>query len=534
MFDILFINGVCYSMEKEGHIVDAIGVKNGKIAFTGTNLEAQNFESKKIIDLEGKTVIPGLGDSHLHLYAYCQNQTFVDLKDAETIDEMISKMKVKAKSTPQGSWIKGVNFDQSKLKENRFPTKIDLDRISKEHPIIIKRVCLHAVVGNSKALDKAQINKKNIKIEGGAVELGEDEYPTGILWEQATKVFDSIIPDPLSDENVKRKIVSETLQDMSSKGITTIHTYSAKIWHYNEDINLYKELEKNKELSMRVTICLDELFEKENLSSDDLNNPHRFVQMGAYKIFTDGSMGSRSAYLKAPYADDKNNFGFTVCSQEELNDKILTAYKKGLQSAIHAIGDAALDMVLTAIENCLDKVEINKDIPFRLIHVQLVNNDLIERMKKLPIILDVQPSFLMTDLYWLEDRVGKERVKDTYKFKTLLENGLIQTGGSDSPVESYNPMLGIYAAVCRADINSYPEGGFLAEEKLSVYEALSLYTRNTHFATNQQNVLGTLSVNKFADIIILDKNIFEINPEDIHKIKVLKTYLAGEEVYSSK
>ena len=542
MLDKLFINGEIYSMKKEGEKFQSLGVKDGKITFLGTDEEAKNVSSKELIDLKGKMMIPGMADAHLHLYAYCQNLTFVDLSKVHNINEMINLMKEKVKNVKKGDWVKGVNFDQSKWKENRFPTLEEMDSISKDNPIIIKRCCLHAVVANSKALKMAGIGKNYQAGSGGIVELDKDGMPNGILREQSTKVFDDILPDPLKDIEVQKKIMQDVLNDMSSKGITTIHTYAAKIWQYNEDINIYKNFEKEGKLPLRVTVCIDELFEPEILTKEKLNNPYRKVQLGAYKIFSDGSMGSRSAALKKPYSDDPQNSGFMLFTQEELNNKILTGYEHGLQPAIHAIGDRALDMTLAAIEYTLkttkekgmtDEEQKNR-LPFRIIHVQMIDDDLLKRMKKLPLVLDIQPIFLCTDLHWIEDRIGKERLKGSFALKTMEKAGLIQTGGSDCPVETYEPLKGIYAAVTRQDMEGYPTEGFLPEERLSVYEALCMYTKNVPYATGQESVLGTLEIGKFADLTVLEKNLFKIDKKEIKDVKVEQTYVAGNCVFMIK
>ena len=542
MLDKLFINGEIYSMKKEGEKFQSLGVKDGKIIFLGTDEEGKNISSKELIDLKGKMMIPGMADAHLHLYAYCQNLTFVDLSKVHNINEMINLMKEKVKNVKKGDWVKGVNFDQSKWKENRFPTLEEMNSISKDNPVIIKRCCLHAVVANSRALEIAGIGKNYQAGSGGIVELDKNGMPNGILREQSTKVFDDILPDPLKDIEVQKKIMQDVLNDMSSKGITTIHTYAAKIWQYNEDINIYKNFEKEGKLPLRVTVCIDELFEPEILTKEKLNNPYRKVQLGAYKIFSDGSMGSRSAALKSPYSDDPENSGFMLFTQEELNNKILTGYEHGLQPAIHAIGDRALDMTLAAIEHTLkttkekgmtDEEQKNR-LPFRIIHVQMIDDDLLERMKKLPLVLDIQPIFLCTDLHWIEDRIGKERLKGSFALKTMEKAGLIQTGGSDCPVETYEPLKGIYAAVTRQDMEGYPTEGFLPEERLSVYEALCMYTKNVPYATGQESVLGTLEIGKFADLTVLEKNLFKIDKKEIKDIKVEQTYVAGNCVFMIK
>ena len=542
MLDKLFINGEIYSMKKEGEKFQSLGVKDGKIIFLGTDEEGKNISSKELIDLKGKMMIPGMADAHLHLYAYCQNLTFVDLSKVHNINEMINLMKEKVKNVKKGDWVKGVNFDQSKWKENRFPTLEEMNSISKDNPVIIKRCCLHAVVANSRALEIAGIGKNYQAGSGGIVELDKNGMPNGILREQSTKVFDDILPDPLKDIEVQKKIMQDVLNDMSSKGITTIHTYAAKIWQYNEDINIYKNFEKEGKLPLRVTVCIDELFEPEILTKEKLNNPYRKVQLGAYKIFSDGSMGSRSAALKSPYSDDPENSGFMLFTQEELNNKILIGYEHGLQPAIHAIGDRALDMTLAAIEYTLkttkekgmtDEEQKNR-LPFRIIHVQMIDDDLLERMKKLPLVLDIQPIFLCTDLHWIEDRIGKERLKGSFALKTMEKAGLIQTGGSDCPVETYEPLKGIYAAVTRQDMEGYPTEGFLPEERLSVYEALCMYTKNVPYATGQESVLGTLEIGKFADLTVLEKNLFKIDKKEIKDVKVEQTYVAGNCVFMIK
>ncbi len=539
MLDLLFLNGKIYTMESEEDVVEALGVKDGKIEFIGTNEEAKKYESNKTIDLEGKAMIPGMADSHMHMYAYCQNQTFVDLSGAKSIDDVQKLLKQKAEITEKGNWIKGVNFDQNKWKENRFPTRQELDDVSTEHPIVIKRCCLHAVVANTKALDLVGIGVGYEGGTGGIVEFDQDGKPNGVLREQSTKVFDEVIPDPLKDPNEQQKIMTRVMEDMSSKGVTTIHTYAAKIWKYNEDIEIYRGFEREGRLPVRVTVCVDELFEPEKLTEEQMGDPNRKVQYGSYKIFSDGSMGSRSAALREPYSDDPENSGFVICSQEELTEKVLKGYEKGLQPAIHAIGDRALDMTLTAIENTLETTrqkgmsaeEQEARLPFRIIHVQMVDKKTIERMKKLPLVLDIQPIFLCTDLHWIEDRLGKERLSCAFALKSMFDANLILTGGSDCPVETFDPIKGIYSAVTRKDYDGYPDMGFLPEEKLSVYEAICMFTKNVHYATGQEEVLGTLTKGKFADLVVLDSNPFEIQELEIKNIQVEQTYIAGKQVY---
>lgn len=539
MLDKLFVNGNIYTMASEGDRLSALGVKDGIIAYAAETVPEKLPDAAELIDLKGQTMIPGMGDSHQHLYAYCQNLTFVDLSGVRSVDEMIGAMKARADEMPEGGWIKGVNFDQTKWKENRFPTLEEMDRISRTHPVVIKRTCLHCVVANSKGLEIVGVGRGYKSDGGGLVELDENGYPNGILREQSTKVFDDVMPDPLKDPNVQKEIISRVFRDMSSRGITTIHTYAAKIWQYNESIDIYRDFERRGELPVRVTVCIDELFEPEKLTEEQRKDPYRKAQLGAYKIFSDGSLGSRSAALREPYADDPGNSGFVLCTQEELNEKVCTGYRKGLQPAIHAIGDRALDMTVSAIEYTLKKTaeegmsreEQEKRLPFRIIHAQLADQEQIARMAKLPLIADMQPIFLQTDLHWMEERVGKERLSQNFPMKSMLDAGIIMTGGSDCPVETYDPIQGMATAVTRTDPNGYPQGGYIPQEKLSVYDALCLYTKNMPFATGQEEVLGTLEEGKFADLAVLDRNPFDTPEEHLREIRVMQTYIAGERVF---
>lgn len=535
MLDKLFVNGKIHTMVSPDDIYSSLGVRDGLIEYVG---DEQNIPAKEVIDLHGKTMIPGMADSHLHLYAHCQNLTYVDLSNVKSIKEMIVKMKEKADKTEEGQWIKGVNFDQTKWSENRFPTLDEMNSISKVHPIVIKRTCLHCVVANSLGLKIAGIERYATSELGGKIELDNDGYPTGILREQTTKIFDDILPNPLENNKIRDEIFQSALSDMSSKGITTIHTYAAQIWQYNEDINIYRNFEKQNKLPLRVTVCLDNYFEQKKISPAEFKNPYRLTQYGAFKVFTDGSLGSESAALREPYANNPNAKGLLISSRDELISLITEAYIKGYQPAIHAIGDRALDITLDAIETAVHSYEAqnpsksaSERLPFRIIHAEIADLPSIERMAKLPVVIDMQPTFICTDLHWLEYLLGPSRAQNSYPMKTMMEKGLILTGGSDCPVETYDPIIGVYAAVTRQDLDGTPLNGFLPNEKLDVFKALSMFTKNVHYATGQEKYLGTLEKGKFADLVVLNEDIFSVAENKIKDIKIEQTYLAGSCVY---
>ena len=545
--DKMFFGKNIYTMVSDGDKVEAIGVKDGKIVFAGTKAEAEErFEPTEVIQLgDDQAMLPGFGDSHLHFYAYCQTLTTVDLAGATTKAEALKRLADKAAETPEGMWIKGSNFDQSKWTdcEDQIPTREDLDKASDKHPIVIKRCCLHTAVANTMALEKAGVGKGYDFGVGGTVELNANGMPNGIMREQASKIYDELIPDPLKDPAVKKELMVKALKDVSSKGVTMLHTYAAEIWKYTEDFDDYQALDDEGLLPVRMTICLDEMFDKPELTEEQKADPNRKVQMGTFKIFTDGSLGSRSAALLEPYDDAPDTKGIMVISQENLNEKMLKAYKHGLQPAIHCIGDAGMEATLTAIEYTLEKSrehgmteeEQKARLPFRLIHAQMVNEEQIARMKKLPLILDIQPVFLNTDLHWIEERIGPERANMSYLWKRYQDEGFILTGGSDCPVESYDPRPGIYGAATRKDpATGEPAGGYHPDQIVSLYDAVAMFTKNIPYANGEQAYMGTLEEGKFADMVIVDRDIFSRPAEDIMNMQVEKTYLAGKEVYSAK
>jgi predicted amidohydrolase YtcJ len=301
-----------------------------------------------------------------------------------------------------------------------------------------------------------------------------------------------------------------------------------------EHFDQYFELERRDELPVRVVINPSaplpwSLRPITGFGTD-------MVKLGSKKIFLDGSMGGRTAALLEPYSDAPGETGIITHSLEELTGLFREAYDAGLEVSVHVIGDAAMQRVLDAAEQVYPSIDEDDPIKrlgrtdrrLRIIHAMIIKPEHIERMKKLPVILDVQPGFLHSDVHIAEDRLGAERLKYLMPFRTFIDNGILLTGGSDAPVDPPIPLNGIQCAVTRQDLNGYPEGGLQADEAISVYEAVAMYTKNAAFCSNEENIKGTISVGKYADFILLDRDIFEVEPKDIHKIKVLKTVVGGD------
>ena len=532
-------NAKIYTMAEEGQTAQCLVMRDGSFCYVGDEAGALEYSCGQTLDMDGKTILPGLGDSHLHLYAYCQNQTTVSLEDVRSIQQMKEVLLEKAGETPEGKWIKGTGFDQTKFEENRMPCSKDLDEVSDHHPIVIRRCCLHVMIANKKAMELAGITKEIAEASGGLIELDKEGNLTGIFRETATQVFDDIVPDPLEDPVLKKEILIRVLKSMAARGVTSIHTFAAHIWNYYEDLETYQKLQEEGQLPIRVQVSLDTFFQPS--PEEKRGYPRERVRSGAYKIFTDGSLGSRSAALREEYSDDPGNYG-VMPDPEELREKLEECWGLGLQPAIHAIGDKALDITLDAIEDLLKKHPVNEKeqgsltkvdprLPIRLIHAQFTTPDQIRRLKVLPVALDVQPVFLMTDLHWIEDRLGKDRINHTYLWRTLTEEGLILTGGSDCPVETWDPFIGMYAAVTRQDPEGNPPGGWKLEERVSIYQAISMFTKNIPFASREQEWLGTIETGKFADFVVLDQDPFQIPADKLKDICVLRTFVGGEQVF---
>ncbi len=529
MNDMILYNGKIYTMAAEGERFEAMAVVGGRVSELGSGrsiLKKYGAGNARAVDLHGKTVLPGFIDSHMHLLAYCESRRNVDLRSACSIGELKELLRQRAEKTPPGKWIVGSGFDDEKFPDKKFPDKDVLDDVSRRHPVFVTRFCMHGHAANSMAMELAGLKNRETGPTENPAAAGRDGDPTGILWENAAVPVMRIIPDELSTYESKRNAIRRACRELSAFGITGITPIQGKECRAIEYLGIYQQLARSGELPVRVYACFDEMppFDMRSGFGDDM------VKYGFYKIYSDGSLGSHTAALFEPYADDPGNAGTLNHSPEEICRMVRKAYGAGLQIGIHAIGDRGLDIALTALE----KAYFGDPRPnqrFRLIHAIVPTPSLIERMKKLPLILDVQPEFLSSDLDWIEKRLGKDRAKLSYPWGTYARNGLLMTGSSDSPVESFNPLLGIYSAVTRKDFRGNPEGGWNAAEKLSVYEAVSLFTRNAAYASYEEDRKGTLEPGKFADFAVLDSDIFHVVPEAIKEIEVKQTYLGGRLVF---
>ena len=551
---LLFIrNANIHTMDDHRPLASAALVEDGRFIFVGSERGAQvelarRGPADETVDMEGRLVLPGFNDSHMHFIHFAKSLRSVSLTGVCSIQEIQQRMAqaVAARDPQDPTWLEGEGWNQDYFTEGekRFPTRADLDAVSPDVPMMIMRACFHIGVLNSAALRAIGLNRETAPQYGDLVGVDANGEPDGIIKESFLDDTKAVISS-LTLDSMKQIIVAAQ-QKALAQGITSLQSddvgYTPKA-DYHLLFQAFGELEREGKLHIRVAEqCLlqkTHLIQQFFADGYDDQWGTAFFRPSCIKLLSDGSLGARSAKLFEPYDDAPDTDGILVTSQEKMNRTMLEAYEKGLQPAIHCIGDKALECVLDAIEYTLDTArsrgmterEQKTRLPFRLIHVQMTHPEQIERMKRLPVILDVQPSFLCTDLHWIEERIGKARAKHSYQWKTMIDAGLMLTGSSDCPVESFSPWQGIFAAVTRKDIHGYPSEGYHPEEQVSVYDAVCMFSKNIPYANGEQDLMGTITEGKFADMVVIDRDIFQIPHDDILNIQVLRTEMAGETTY---
>ncbi len=520
MSDKLVIAKKIYTLEKPGEFFTAMLIRDNKIVEL-TQKEKFSLETKsdyELLDYSDFTIIPGFNDSHIHVMGYSNFLKNINLIGCNK-QEFIIRIKDKANSLANDEWIVGRGWDHENFVDGTLPTKEDLDEVSQDHPVVLHRICGHICVVNSKALRIANITNETADPEGGKIDrnLVSGEI-TGILRENAISLITSSIPEM----NDKKKIsfLKEGLRALSSKGLTSVQTVDENAYSY------YKSLKDANELPLRVYLTsmakeLPDLIKKGIKS----NEGDDFLRWGRIKLFSDGSLGAETAALIDNYEKSSDN-GMLIYSDEKMNNLISEAHAHGWQLEIHAIGDRSAKQVVEQYEKT--KAYTNRAV---LTHCQILNKNIIDKMASLGIIANIQPVFLNTDLHWAEKKIGKQRMKYSYAWKTLLQHQILCAGGSDAPVERPDPILGIHAAVNRQDNNGVPTEGWYNNESLTVFEAVELFTSNAAFAEFQEHQKGKFLVNFLADFIILNKDIFEIPKSEIRDIQVIATYVDGKQIF---
>ncbi|MGD0893142.1 MAG: amidohydrolase [Terracidiphilus sp.] len=529
--DEIFFNGVIYTGEgfAEGkpQIVQAMAVGGGKILAVGTTEEISRLAGPNthLRDLDtGSTsiyVFPGFNDAHTHLGSAGSTKLNVDLTGVKSLADMLAKIQTFASNSPAGHWLTGGNWDHTLWAQKVLPTRQDLDKVTGDHPAFLDRIDGHISIANSAALAAAGITGKTVPPQGGAIDLDANGEPTGILRESAQELVNKVIPPPSHEE--RRRGDELAIADALAHGVTSVQDFSD--W---EDFLIFEDLEKEDKLNLRITEWLpfkdplDELIKMR--AHHDLNDP--LLHTGFLKGFMDGSLGSRTAAMKAPFTDDPGNTGLPQYTQDQLNKMAVERAKAGFQLGFHAIGDKAAAMALDAYS----QPGISTTARNRIEHAQVVDPADIPRFKKLGVIASMQPSHLLTDMNWAEDRLGPKRAAYSYAWKAFLDAGVPLAFGTDYPVEPITPFRGIYAAVTRENEAGTKE--YFPASKLTRGQALYAYTQGSAYAEFAEKRKGKLAPGYDADFILVDMDLYAVGARALRFANVQETYVAGREAFA--
>lgn len=552
----IYYNGTIHV--KKGMDVQAMMVESGRIVKIGSLEQMPDWEKGhevRLHDLKGCFVCPGFHDSHMHLLEYGYVLNTADLSHStDTLSQMINALKDYGQTTDQGSWIVGRGWNHDYFQdENRFPNRYDLDLVSMDRPVLAYRACGHIACANSAALRATKITADSTQPEGGSFEVDEEGEPTGVFREYGINLISQAVPEP-GKEEIKGFLI-QAMDSLNSYGVTSVQTDDFCAFpgvSYEMVLDAYRELGAEGRLTVKVyeQCLLPELsMVREFISRGYCTGKgSSFFAIGPLKLLADGSLGARTALLSEPYSDDRENplnCGIGIYTQEELNQLVAFASSNGMQTAVHAIGDKAMKMAVIAMEQAMAETENQKltqrtdegtralkgrnRLRHGIVHCQITTRELIEDFKRLNLHAYIQSIFLDYDSHIVEKRVGEERAKDTYQFKTLLEEKVHVSNGSDCPVELPDVLAGIQCAVTRASLDGSAE--FLKDQAMTVEEALESYTAMGAIASFEEQEKGRLLPGMAADFVILAEDIRTCRKEQIKEVKVLGTYLNGVCVY---
>ena len=517
--DLLVYNGNIYTVDSTFSKAEAFVVMDGKFLETGTAEALQEkYDFKEKLDAEGKTILPGFIDAHAHFYRMGLQQQKVDLTGTNSFEEVLDRI-VAFQKERNVNFITGRGWDQNDWEAKEFPSKEKLDSLFPDTPVAITRIDGHALLVNQAALYKAGITL-NTKAEGGAIEVKNGKL-TGILIDNPMSLVYDSVEEPSKKEQIQALMDAQKIS--FSYGLTTVVDAGID----KKTIQLIDSLQKAGSLKTRIYAMVSNT--KENLDFYLGKEPVKTERLNvrSVKFYGDGALGSRGAALKEPYSDLEGHFGALLSPEADFKKTAQRVADSKFQMNTHAIGDSANRLVLETYDELLkDK----KDRRWRVEHAQVIDSADFKYFSK-NIIPSVQPTHATSDMYWAEDRLGAKRIKGAYAFKKLLNQAGIVALGTDFPVEEVNPFYTFYAPTARKDLKNYPEGGYRMEQALSREETLKGMTIWAAYSNFEEDEKGSIEAGKFADFIILDKNIMDVKEDEIPNIKVLQTYVNGEKVY---
>ena len=530
--DTIIDNVRGYTLNQEGKLqqFQALAFDDaGKIIGIGKVADlASKLPKARHVDGGGKTLLPGMIDAHGHVLSLGASQMQLGLRATANLAEAQQAIADYARRFPLNQWIIGGEWNQANWKLGRFPTAQEIDAVVKDRPVWLSRVDGHAGWANSKALQLAGITETTPDPAGGKIEKDAQGKPTGILVDAAMRLVDKVVPPASNAE--QRAALDLALLELAKVGVTSVHDAGVS----ESADKLFREYADQGKLTTRLYGMVrgtDGFFDKVSQQGPLLTYGRDFYSLRAVKLFADGALGSRGAALMAPYSDAPHTHGLLFKTADEMYAMIEKAASKGYQVNVHAIGDAGNRQILDGFARL--PASASASLRHRIEHAQVVALDDIPRFKQLDILPSMQPTHATSDMNMAEDRVGAERIKGAYAWRSFLQQGSRIACGSDFPIESPNPFWGVHAAVTRQDMAGKPAQGWYANQAMTLEEALRCFTLDAAYAAHQENTLGTLEAGKWADFILIDQDMLNMPAADIYKIKVLQTWVAGKQVYSA-
>jgi predicted amidohydrolase YtcJ len=527
--DLIVTNARIHTVDDARPHAQALAVRDGRVAFVGDapGALALRGPATRVLDLGGKTVIPGMVDAHAHLLGLGQALRTVDLTGTRSYDEVIARVAARAREVPAGAWIVGRGWDQNDWGDTRFPTHDALTRAVPGHPVYLERVDGHAGLVNAAAMRAAGVTAQTRDPEGGRVERDAGGAPTGVFVDNAQGLVERAIPAPTAAE--LRERVRAATKEMHRWGLVGVHDAGEP----RRVIELLEEMARAGELDLRAYVMVGD--DSADVAHYLGRGPRSALHGGrlwvrAIKLYADGALGSRGAALLEPYSDDPKNRGLLVSAPAHIQDVAARALRAGFQVNTHAIGDRGNRLVLDAYEKALAGAP-TADHRFRVEHAQILHWDDVPRFAQLGVIPSMQGSHQTSDMYWAGTRLGEGRLYGAYAWRSLLDAGSVVPNGSDFPVEQVNPLISFKAAVSRQDARNWPPGGWHPEQRMTREEALRSMTLWPAFAAFQEREMGSLAPGKYADFVVLDRDIMRVPAEEILDTRVLATYLGGRAVY---
>ena len=531
--DLIIVNAAVRTLDDANPAAEAVAVSGTRISAVGGSAELRALAGAKtrVIDVGGKSVLPGFNDAHVHWLMGGYSITNVDLRSATSRDEFTRRIADFAKKIPKGRWILGGDWDHEKFPGAALPTKEWIDAATPDHPVFVNRTDGHMALANSLALKLAKVTKETKDVPGGEIVRGANGEPTGILKEDAAMALvDRVIPPRSWDENYAAALAAT--EHAASVGVTSVQDMST-----GADIGLYQYLQEKGELKTRI-YGMRSILSWETLGKAGVRGAFgsEWLRIGGLKGFADGSLGSTTAFFFEPFRDAPNTRGLLVDQMLPAGimlQRVEEADKRGLHVMIHAIGDEANFQILEIFRQVAEK-NGPRDRRFRIEHAQHLRPSEIKRFGSQKVIASMQPYHCADDGRWCDKRIGPERSKGTYAFRSLLDAGAVLAFGSDWTVAPLNPMEGLKAAVTRQTLDGKHPDGWVPEQKISLEEAIRAFTMGSAYAEFQDHVKGSLTPGKLADLVVLDRDIFKIEPATLDQVKVVLTLVDGRTVFEAR